>query len=169
MTLPREFRTLALWEDMAADELVTGGLAGLLPYAGLARAGTLDHVADASAAIEALPLGRQQRSELQVALLLLSGYRYSQTTVRDIISQEVLMQSPIYYELIKEGLEALQEVLATHIQHRVGRTAARRLLPLVRNCKELDRLKEVGFLLADPAVSGRKLVAQLTEVLERER
>jgi predicted transposase/invertase (TIGR01784 family) len=95
-----QFRVVRLWEEEVSNFLTTPGL---LPYAVLAK--TVDKEAVLQQVIERIQQvgDRRQESNLTAATGILAGLELSQAIIRRLIRSEIMQESVIYQEILREG------------------------------------------------------------------
>jgi predicted transposase/invertase (TIGR01784 family) len=141
-----QFRVVRLWEEEVSNFLTTPGL---LPYAVLAKStdkeATLQQVGD-----------RRQESNLTAATGILAGLELSQTIIRRLIRSDIMKESVIYQEILREG-EATGEArgradegraLITRLLTRKFGNLAPELLSRVHQLS-IDQLESLGEALLD--------------------
>jgi predicted transposase/invertase (TIGR01784 family) len=95
-----QFRVVRLWEEEVSNFLTTPGL---LPYAVLAK--TADKEAVLQQVVERIQQvgDRRQESNLTAATGILAGLELSQTIIRRLIRSDIMQESVIYQEILREG------------------------------------------------------------------
>lgn len=96
------YRVLRLWEQDPAPLLANPAL---LPFATLAQADSpntlLEQVATQLDMIEE----REQRSNISACVEILAGIRFDIETIRRFLREDIMKESVVYQEIIREGLQ----------------------------------------------------------------
>jgi predicted transposase/invertase (TIGR01784 family) len=96
------YRVLRLWEQDPAPLLANPAL---LPFATLAQADSpntlLEQVATQLDMIEE----REQRSNISACVEILAGIRFDIETIRQFLRENIMKESVVYQEIIREGLQ----------------------------------------------------------------
>lgn len=95
------FRVVPLYQIPAATLAADPNLAVLAP---LGQGATLDDVAAAKATLNSTQ-PRAERADLMAALYIVGGRRFSLPLLRRILSEEELMESVTYRDIIEKGIE----------------------------------------------------------------
>lgn len=150
------FRRVAVWE-LDPEDALSSGSAGLLPFVGLMRGATLEHVRRASRALDAAGLDTSSRADMEAALYFLSSCKFDRASLGGIIRTEALMASPGFQWAVEMGVK---KALVRMLEVRLGAVADEVRLAIDR-CDDpvaLDRAVEAAARLSD--------VSELPSVLQ---
>jgi predicted transposase/invertase (TIGR01784 family) len=147
-----QFRVIRLWEEKVSDFLTTPGL---LPYAVLASSSnkevTLQQVVQR---IEDIA-DHRQKSNLVAATSILAGLELSQEVIRKLIKSDIMQESVIYQEILREGeakgeargLQKEQALILRQLTRKLGSIPAE--LPARINSLSIEQLESLGEALFD--------------------
>lgn len=142
------YRVVRLWEQDAAPLLTTPAL---LPLAALARtdspASLLEQVAAQVDMIEEL----EQQRNISACVEVLASLRFDKNLIRQFLREELMRESPIYQEIIQEGVQrGKRDTVIRQLTRRIG-TVPPQLQAQVQNLsiEQLDELSEVLLDFAD--------------------
>ena len=155
-----QFRVIRLWEEKVSDFLTTPGL---LPYAVLASSSnkevTLQQVVQR---IEDIA-DHRQKSNLVAATSILAGLELSQAIIRKLIKSDIMQESVIYQEILREGeakgeakgearglergLQQEQALILRQLTRKLGNIPSE--LPARINSLSIEQLESLGEALFD--------------------
>jgi predicted transposase/invertase (TIGR01784 family) len=147
-----QFRVIRLWEEEVSDFLTTPGL---LPYAVLASSSnkeiTLQQVVQR---IEDVA-DHLQKSNLVAATSILAGLELSQAVIRKLIKSDIMQESIIYQEILREGearglergLQQEQALILRQLTRKLGNIPTE--LPARINSLSIEQLESLGEALFD--------------------
>ncbi len=95
-----QFRVIRLWEEEVSDFLTTPGL---LPYAVLASSSNKEVILQQVVQRIEDIADYRQKSNLVAATSILAGLELSQAIIRKLIKSDIMQESVIYQEILREG------------------------------------------------------------------
>ena len=147
------YRVIGLWE-VSSEEVIRKGLAGLYPLLPLMR---WEESGDAAVLEESERLvlegtgEGERRADAYVALRVLSGLRYPSELIDRILRRrEIMLESPVYREILEEG-KALGENVLEVLEVRFGivPSSLEELVRKVQGKRALEGLHRRAILMED--------------------
>lgn len=127
-------------------ELALSGQTGLLPFVGLMRGATIEHVRRAARALDRAALEPRPRADMQAALFFLSGARFDRHAVAAIMRGEAIMVTSSTYQWVVETgyVKGVRRTLMRCLEARLGQVPpeVQRALDECEDPVALDRATE---------------------------
>ena len=144
------YRVVRLWEQDAAPLLTNPAL---LPFAALAQTDSptalLEQVAAQVDMIEEL----EQQRNISACVEVLASLRFEPNLIRQFLREELMQESPIYQEIIQEGVQrGKRDTVIRQLTRRVGIVSPQVQAQIQSlSIEQLDQLSEVLLDFADAA------------------
>lgn len=144
------YRVVRLWEQDAAPLLTNPAL---LPFAALAQTDSptalLEQVAAQVDMIEEL----EQQRNISACVEVLASLRFEPNLIRQFLREELMQESPIYQEIIQEGVQrGKRDTVMRLLTRRVGIVSPQVQAQIQSlSIEQLDQLSEVLLDFADAA------------------